>query len=159
MWRTSLLTISKPLCSSYDNMCRVAAFDLQTCPAPLTSDEFIRVWKRQCPTCESKLGLLITCGPDHLCRLFKVNLPAEILSGILVTLCSMQNPDSDPIRRESQADVVVSTCVVKEGQSIERNDDQSAAAVGSMQTKAAQGYSYADFIFNLLQGLSGEHLH
>ena len=66
------------------------AFDVQTCPIPASSDVFLRVWKHECTTSESRVELLRKCGALKLQSMFKINLPGQLLSDILIVLDSMQ---------------------------------------------------------------------
>ena len=137
------------------NVCvrrRFVGFDPLKSPVPSTSDEFLRLWKRQCPTRADKLTLLSRCGPDHLCRLFKVNLPADLLSDILTTLYSPHIAASAPAGVQTK----ISSCVHKKEDSQEQVEHSDSAAPSPMQTKIADECNDATFIFNMLQGLSGE---
>ena len=132
--------------------CRFAGFDPVKSPVPSTSDEFLRLWKRQCPTRADKLILLSKCGPDHLCRLFKVTLPADLLSDILTTLYSSHIAASAP----AEVQIKASSCVHRKEDSQEQVEHSDSAAPSPMQTKIADECNSADFIFNMLQSLSGE---
>ncbi len=141
------------LCAIHLSVCRIATFDPQTSPVPSTSDEFIRVWNRQCPTSADKLRLLSSCGPDHMSKLFKAAIPADLLSSILVTLCSLHNPGSGSTGEPAGA----SSNMPKQ----ESADMPFAQAVGVMpgNVPSAESCSNADFIFDTLCGLSGKGHH
>ena len=120
---------------------------------PATSDDFVRVWRRQCTTHDSKLGLLTRCGPHHLPALFRVNLPAELLSDILVILCLLQDPVSDPA--EVHAEKPGRMCSeTKAGHTAV--DSEHADSAAHMQAGGADSHSKEGFIYTMLQGLSGE---
>lgn len=129
---------------------RIATFDPRTSPVPATSDEFIRVWNRQCPTSADKLRLLSSCGPDHMCKLFKAALPADLLSGILVTLCSLH-------KSASGSTGVPAGASLSNMQKQEGADMQVAQAEGVMPgyVPSAESCSNAEIIFDMLRGLSG----
>ncbi len=141
------------LCAIHLSVCRIATFDPQTSPVPSTSDEFIRVWNRQCPTIADKLRLLSSCGPDHMSKLFRAALPADLLSSILITLCSLYNPGSGSTGEPAGAS---SNMPEQEGADI-----QFAQAEGVMpgSVLSAESCSNADFIFDMLHGLSGKDHH
>ena len=141
------------LCAIHLSVCRIATFDPQTSPVPSTSDEFTRVWNRQCPTSADKLTLLSSCGPDHMCKLFRAALPADLLSSILITLCSLHNPGSGSTGEPAGAS---SNMPKQEGA-----DMQFAQAEGVMpgSVPSAESCSNAEFIFDMLRGLSGEGHH
>lgn len=120
---------------------------------PATSDDFVRVWRRQCTAHDSKLGLLTRCGPHHLPALFRVNLPAELLSDILVILCLLQDPVSDPA--EVYAERPGRMCSeTKAGHTAV--DSEHADSAAHMQAGGADSHSKEGFIYTMLQGLSGE---
>ncbi len=135
------------------SVCRIATFDPQTSPVPSTSDEFIRVWNRQCPTSADKLRLLSSCGPDHMRKLFRAALPADLLSGILVTLCSLHTPASG----STGVPAAASSNMQKQAGA----DMQFAQAEGVLpgSVPSAESCSNAEFIFDMLRGLSGECHH
>ncbi len=135
------------LCAIHLSVCRIATFDPQTSPVPSTSDEFIRVWNRQCPTSAHKLGLLSSCGPDHMSKLFRAALPADLLSSILITLCSLHNPGSGSTGEPAGA----SSNVPKQ-----EGADMQAEGVMPGSALIADSCSNAEFIFDMLHGLSGE---
>ncbi|DBA90051.1 TPA: hypothetical protein ACH3X2_004316 [Trebouxia sp. C0005] len=132
---------------------RIATFDPQTSRVPSSSDEFIRVWNRQCPTSADKLRLLSTCGPDHMSKLFRAALPADLLSSILITLCSLHNPASGSTGVPAGAS---SSTQQQAGA-----DMQFAHAEGVLpgSMPSAEICSNAEFIFDMLHGLSGEGHH
>lgn len=115
---------------------RVDEFDIQTCPVPSSSDEFIRTWKRKCIRSESKLGLLQKCGAVKLQSIFKVNLPAELLSNFLLVLDSAPPPEAMQACEACTAD-----------------QHQLSAAHTSHLSNTS---SNAQLIFDILQALSGE---
>ncbi len=125
-------------------------FDPQTSPVPSTSDEFIRVWNRQCPTSADKLRLLSSCGPDHMSKLFRAALPADLLSSILIMLCSLHNPVSGSTGEPAGAS---SDMPKQEGA------DMQAEGVMPGSVPSAESCSNADFVFDMLRGLSGEGHH
>lgn len=141
------------LCAIHVSVCRIATFDPQTSRVPSSSDEFIRVWNRQCPTSADKLRLLSTCGPDHMSKLFRAALPADLLSSILITLCSLHNPASGSTGVPAGAS---SSTQQQAGA-----DMQFAHAEGVLpgSMPSAEICSNAEFIFDMLHGLSGEGHH
>ena len=143
------------LCAIHLSICRIATFDPQTSPVPSTSDDFTRVWNRQCPTSADKLRLLSSCGPDHMSKLFRAALPADLLSSILITLCSLHNPGSGSTGEPAGAS---STMPKQEGADMQDLDAQ-AEGVRPGSTLSAESCSSADFIFDMLHGLSGEGHH
>ncbi|DBB02441.1 TPA: hypothetical protein ACH3X3_011440 [Trebouxia sp. C0006] len=128
---------------------RIATFDPQKSPVPSTSDEFIRVWNRQCPTSADKLRLLSSCGPDHMSKLFRAALPADLLSSILIALCPLHNPASGSPGEPAGA--------LSNMPKQESADMPFAQAEGVMpgSVLSAESCSNADFIFDMLHGLSG----
>lgn len=83
-------------------LCRVKAFDVQTCPIPASSDVFLRVWKHECTTSESRVELLRKCGALKLQSMFKINLPGQLLSDILIVLDTMPFTSEDSMQVEPQ---------------------------------------------------------
>ncbi|KAL0037757.1 hypothetical protein WJX77_010955 [Trebouxia sp. C0004] len=128
---------------------RIATFDPQTSPVPSTTDEFIRIWNRQCPTSSDKLRLLSSCGPDHICKLFRAALPADLLSSILVTLCSLHNPASG----STGVPAVPSSNMQKQEVAYMQSAQAEVVMPGSLPS--AESCSNAEFIFDMLHGLSG----
>lgn len=124
-------------CREVMTQCRVNAFEVQTCPIPASGDEFLRVWKRLCTTCESRLALLKKCGPVRLQSIFKVNLPGELLSEILIAL------DSRPLLTTEavQADNASQGCEASQWVPAEADD---------LHSRDAQ------LAFDILKALSGE---
>ena len=141
------------LCAIHLSVCRIATFDPQKSPVPSTSDEFIRVWNRQCPTSADKLRLLSSCGPDHMSKLFRAALPADLLSSILIALCPLHNPASGSPGEPAGA--------LSNMPKQESADMPFAQAEGVMpgSVLSAESCSNADFIFDMLHGLSGEGHH
>ena len=117
--------------------CRVKAFDVQTCPIPASSDVFLRVWKYQCTTSESKVELLKKCGAIKLQSIFKVNLPAELLSDILIAL-------------DSTSFITNSMQVERASQQCE-DSQQVLAEANGMRSGDVQ------LIFDTMKALHGEH--
>ena len=117
--------------------CRVNAFEVQTCPIPASSDEFLRVWKRQCTTWESRVELLKKCGPVKLQSLFKVNLPGELLSDILIALESMPFLAAEAV----EADDASQGCAASQPVFVDAIDMHSGDA---------------QHAFDILEALSGE---
>lgn len=114
------------------------AFDAQTCPIPTSSGVFLRVWKHQCTSIESKIELLKQCGAIKLQSMFKINLPGELLSDILVVLSSMPltTAGSEHVKKASQG------CA----------DSQQVFAQADEMCS-----SDAELIFDIMKTLSGEH--
>ena len=54
--------------------------------APKTSNEFVRVWRRQCKSTAEKLAYLVQIEPETLPILFKTELDAAIFDGIVSAL-------------------------------------------------------------------------
>lgn len=124
-------------CRELTTLCRVDAFEVQTCPTPASSDEFLRMWKRQCTTFESRLGLLKKCGPIRLQSIFKVNLPGELLSEILIALHSLPFLTAEA----EQAEEASQGCAASQWVSAEADDMHSGDA---------------QLAFDILKALSGE---
>lgn len=119
-------------------LCRMKAFDAQTCPVPASSGVFLRVWKHQCTSIDSKFELLKQCGPVKLQSLFNINLPGDLLSEILVVLHSLPltTAGSEQLEKLSQ----------------ECADSQQVSA------EADEAFSRnAELIFDIMKALSGEH--
>lgn len=112
------------------------AFDAQTCPIPASSGVFLRVWKHQCTSLESKIELLRQCGPTKLQSIFKINLPGELLSDILVVLHSVTTAGSIPAEKASQG------CA---------DSQQVFAQADEMCSRDAE------LISDIMKALSGEH--
>lgn len=117
--------------------CRVSAFDVQTCPVPASSDEFLRVWKRQCITCESRVEFLRKCGAVKLQSLFKVNLPGELLSDILIALESMP-------------------CLAAETLQAEKSSQGCAASQQGLGEADGMHAGNAQLAYDILKAISGE---
>lgn len=56
----------------------------QTLPKPSNADQFLRIWKKQCPEQAAKLQLLLICSSVELHKWFKHGISADLLSEILV---------------------------------------------------------------------------
>ena len=56
----------------------------QQATLPSTADAFLRAWRRQCKTHAAKWDLLVRCSQIKLRLWFKSNLPADVISDILV---------------------------------------------------------------------------
>ena len=123
--------------------CSVKEFDVQTNPVPSSSDAFIRTWKRQCTTPESKFALLKKCGAVKLQQLFKANLPGDLLSDILIVLCTAT---ASTICGASHA----------EQPSQQHADSQLHTSEPNSRPPQHSG-SNAQFMFEILQSLTGEY--
>ena len=55
-------------------------------PAPKTSNEFARVWKRQCKTPATRVGYVRHLDPDTLPLIFRTELDPTLFDGIVATL-------------------------------------------------------------------------
>ena len=115
-------------------------FDVQKCPIPSSSDEFIRTWKRQCTTPDSKFTLLKHCGRLQLQSIFRVTLPGTLLSEILIVLNSLTPTAAKALQTEQLA------------QLHDANQDSFAEAnAGRLQDVDR----HAQTALDILQGLSG----
>ena len=117
---------------------------------PSTSDEFIRRWKRRCPDQVAKLGLLVQCGPTALQTLIRKNLPADLLSDMLVTLAAAQQTCST----DSTTDTVTAgSCVqLSTASRVDCTAAEGAVASGAQQDDAPLT---ANWVYRMLVGISG----
>ena len=98
---------------------------------------FLRVWKHQCTTSESRVELLKKCGALKLQSMFKVSLPGELLSDILIAL------DSMPVTAEGmQVEKAFQGCA----------DSQQVVAAADSTCSGD-----VELIFDIMKALSGEH--
>ena len=148
-------------CTELLTPCRVNAFNVQTCPVPASSDEFLRVWKRQCTKFESRAIFLRKCGAVKLQSLFKVNLPGELLSDILIVLESMLFPAADSAEVvQAEQGCANSQQVLPEAEGLHSGDAQLTFDImkalsgerAIVQTVASTLLSCADGVCDMYQG-------
>ena len=123
--------------------CSVKEFDVQTNPVPSSSDAFIRTWKRQCTTADSRFAFLKKCGAVKLQMLFKLNLPGDLLSDILIvlnTVTASTAPEASQAEHLSQ-----------------QHADSQLHIAETNGRKPQHGNSVAQLVFEILQSLTGEH--
>ena len=70
-------------------------------PAPKSSNEFLRAWRRQCKTPAQRYAYLRQIEPETLPLIFKTELDATIFDGIVGTLCERVLPSDSSAAEES----------------------------------------------------------